>query len=76
MCVCVYVYAVASTQKDPLALHLFHNAGVQLGRHVKALIPKADKVSSWAPCMLTLYKGGWLLLIVLTIRLNCYMNTM
>lgn len=37
--------AVASEEKDPLALALFYRAGVQLGRHVKALIPKVDKVS-------------------------------
>ena len=36
---------VAKEQKDPLAVKIFHNAGVQLGKHVRALIPKADKVS-------------------------------
>lgn len=35
---------VAIEEKDPLAIQIFHNAGVQLGKHVRALIPKADKV--------------------------------
>ena len=37
---------MAIEQKDSLATHIFHSAGRKLGRHVKALIPKADKVSA------------------------------
>lgn len=52
VCVCVWTYAfvvvvvvaVASEGKDPVALRIFHSAGMQLGTHVRALIPKADKV--------------------------------
>lgn len=40
----VLIILVAVESSDPLALHLFNRAGHMLGRHVKALIPKADKV--------------------------------
>ena len=36
--------SVAKDKKDPLALHLFHSAGVQLGKHIKALLPLAEPV--------------------------------
>ena len=35
---------MATEEKDPLAIQIFHSAGMQLGRHVKGLVPKADKV--------------------------------
>ena len=35
---------VARSTRDPLGLHIFHSAGEVLGAHVKALIPKTDKV--------------------------------
>ena len=35
---------VAKEKRDPLALHLFHSAGLQLGRHIKALLPKTEPV--------------------------------
>ena len=43
----LFVVSVATSTKDPLAVDLFHTAGVQLGRHVKALVPQADKVESY-----------------------------
>ena len=45
--VLLFVVSVATSTKDPLAVDLFHTAGVQLGRHVKALVPQADKVESY-----------------------------
>ena len=35
---------VAKEKRDPLALHLFHSAGLQLGYHIKALLPKTEPV--------------------------------
>jgi len=35
---------VAVEKNDPLAVDLFKSAGQALGRHIKALIPKADQV--------------------------------
>ena len=35
---------MACEGRDSLALRVFNLAGYMLGRHVKALIPKADKV--------------------------------
>ena len=35
---------VAKEKRDPLALHLFHSAGLQLGKHIKALLPKTEPV--------------------------------
>lgn len=35
---------MAKEKSDPLALHLFHQAGFQLGKHVKALLPNAEPV--------------------------------
>ena len=34
----------ASNQQDPLCKHVFHEAGVMLGRHIFALEAKIDEV--------------------------------
>ena len=38
------LFLVAKEKRDPLALHLFHSAGLQLGKHIKALLPKTEPV--------------------------------
>lgn len=40
---CQDLARLAVEEKDPLAIRLFHNAGVQIGKHIRALMPKADK---------------------------------
>lgn len=37
--------SVAKEKKDPLAVYLFHCAGVQLGKHIRALLPQTEPVS-------------------------------
>ena len=41
-----YVTVVASSTGDKLCHQLFFDAGYQLGKHVMALIPQVDPVSS------------------------------
>ena len=40
------LFLVAKEKRDPLALHLFYSAGFQLGKHIKALLPKTEPVRS------------------------------
>ena len=43
---CNLSLSVAKEKKDPLALHLFHLAGFQLGKHIKALLPNTEPVNN------------------------------
>jgi len=40
---CVKALVPGAEQNDPLSLHLLRATGLELGRHVKALIPKMDQ---------------------------------
>ena len=41
---------VAEGGRDALALHIFHCAGLALGSHVRALVPKAQQVRALMSC--------------------------
>ena len=35
---------LAASEGDPLLVNIFHNAGVQLGKHDRALLPNIEQV--------------------------------
>ena len=62
---CKELAEAARTSRDPLALHIFKEAGIVLGKHIKALLPKADQSLLTTP-------GGLHVLAVGSVLTHCW----